>query len=70
VWGLAFELSPEGAGEVALDDADGVAAAVSGGGAAGGVVDRDRVRFEAAGRDRVERSVQLSVAATVEPVPV
>ena len=57
------------AGEVALEEAGGVAAAFAFGDAAGDVVAGCGVVLAAVEDHRVEGAVELAVAAAAEPVP-
>ena len=58
------------AGEVALEEAGGVAAALAFGDASGDVVLGGRVVLAAVEDDGVQGPVELAVAAAAEPVPV
>ena len=57
------------AGEVALEQSCGFAAALAVGDATGDVVLRGRVVLAAVEHDRVERTVELAITAAAEPVP-
>src|SRR5262245_42090757 len=63
-----FEQTEEVAGEVALEAADRLAHALALAGLALDVADRRRVVLAAADDDRVQRAVELPVAAGIEPV--
>ena len=68
-WLLGLQQPVEVAGEVALEEADGVAGGLSFGDAAGDVLLGGWVVQPSVEDDGMEGTVELAVAAATEPVP-